>query len=136
MRRLPCPGPALLRRAVSLLLALVLALNGLLAPLAMAAPTPAADTAAMEGHCHGMDASATTAGSEQTPDSRHAQPDPQHPQPDCCQQGHCLCACLFSVHIPYSRLPELPPARAVLARGNAQAVTALRLDVPLRPPIA
>jgi len=115
-----------LRIAVHCLLALVLCMNGFLAPLAMAAHGDEALHApdATQPSCHGMDESATP-GDDEAP-----------PPTDCCRPGHCLCACLVSA-------PRLdgPPPLFLTRRGDAlappaaQVRIAARHPVPLRPPI-
>ena len=120
----------MLRRVLVLLLALVLAFNGLLAPSAMAAaPTAATSAETASPPCHGMDEPASDG-------ARGDEGKPAHPMPDCCQQGHCVCACLFSLPLSLSRFSLPARTTAVLAGPVARAAAAVRPGVPLRPPIA
>jgi len=122
----------MLRSSVTLLLALVLCLNGFLAPAAIAAHEAMADAAvATEAPCHGMDEAADDApGDRSAPGSDTA-------HPSCCKPGHCLCAGVFSLHLSGSAF-DGPVSRrgADLAFPPAAALHVARLPVPLRPPIA
>ncbi|HSX61299.1 MAG TPA: CopL family metal-binding regulatory protein, partial [Tahibacter sp.] len=93
------------RLAVRLLLALVLCLNGFLAPVAMAAHADAAavEAAAAQPPCHG-DEAANAADEAGHADSG-----------SCCQPGHCLCACVFSVSLPFAPGAGASPVRGRLA---------------------
>lgn len=123
----------MLRTALKILLAVVLCLNGFLAPVAMAAQGAADAQVQAEAAppCHG-DAVATTDTSSQAqqdgPDS------PSHP--DCCKRGHCLCAALFSLQVPEVGLPALAPRTDGVARRDGVDYASLRSAVALRPPIA
>ncbi len=122
----------MLRTAVTLLLALVLCLNGFLAPVAMAAHEAMADAAmATEAPCHGMDDAADPAAGDRS----GADSDTTHPS--CCKPGHCLCACVFSLHLPGSAFAGPASRRgADLAFPPAAALHTARVPVLLRPPIA
>lgn len=123
----------MLRTALKILLAVVLCLNGFLAPVAMAAAghADAPTQAEAAAPCHG-DAAADTALARQaqqdTPDS------PSHP--DCCKRGHCLCAVLFSLQVPEVGLPALVPQSDSVAGRDGVDYASLRSAVALRPPIA
>lgn len=123
----------MLRTAVTVLLALVLCLNGFLAPVAMAAHDAMTDaniTAAAP--CHGMD---EDNGSSASGDNAGTGSDSAHPS--CCKPGHCVCACVFSLYLP-DRIVAGPASGrdADPAFPPAAALRAAQLPVPLRPPIA
>jgi hypothetical protein len=122
-----------LRTAVTLLLALMLCLNGFLAPVAMAAHDAMTDAGITdEAPCHGMDETADPSAGD---DDSSAEFGTAHPS--CCKPGHCLCACVFSLHLPDSAFAGPASGRdADLAFSTAGALRAARLPVPLRPPIA
>jgi hypothetical protein len=130
MRRLPLPGFLLLRLAVRLLLALLLCLNGFLAPVAMAAHADVADTAAAAAEkappCHG-DASAADAAPADHGDHGAA--------PSCCKPGHCVCACVFSLNLPFAVSGTLAGRSQSVPLPDAIAMQSARAAVPLRPPI-
>jgi hypothetical protein len=122
-----------LRTAVTLLLALLLCLNGFLAPVAMAAHDVMTDAdVTVEAPCHGMDeVAAPSAGVDTAGTASGAA------HPSCCKPGHCLCACVFSLHLADSAFAAPASGRdADLAFPPAAALFAARLPVPLRPPIA
>lgn len=121
----------MLRTAVTLLLALLLCLNGFLAPVAMAAHDAMTNAdLATEATCHGMDEVTTPSAGADTAESDTA-------QPSCCKPGHCLCACVFSLHLlDYAFAGPAPGRDADLAFPTAAALRAARLPVALRPPIA
>jgi hypothetical protein len=115
------------RFAVRLLLALVLCLNGFFAPVAMAVHAdPATAVAQKAPPCHGDEAPVDSAS------AGHAG---QDGLPSCCKPGHCMCACVFSVSLPFAagtgpvgRSQEVPLPRSVVLPPARDAV-------PLRPPI-
>lgn len=115
--------------AVRLLLALVLCLNGFLAPVAVALHADMAAAVAQEmPRCHGDD----VAG-----DSAPVSPANHDGAPSCCTPGHCLCAGVCSASLPVdivagsamARSQTVPLPRAVALRPAGDSV-------PLRPPIA
>lgn len=118
----------MLRTAVHCLLALLLCLNGFLAPLAMASHTQAAMSTQQTPPCHG----------DMPPDgdgSATAQADPTTTHDaDCCKPGHCACAqAAAATPAPldcfrFAAADRLAPA-ALSARRDAP------LAVALRPPI-
>lgn len=123
----------MLRIAVTVLLALVLCLNGFLAPVAMAAHDAMTDAnIAAAAPCHGMDE-----GNGPSADGDIAGTGSDTAHPSCCKPGHCVCACVFSLH---------PPDRVFAGPASGRnadpvfppeaALSAARLPVPLRPPIA
>lgn len=137
MRRLWLPSTLVLRIAVRLLLALLLCLNGFLAPVAMAAMPDAAvataETAAAADtamHCHGDDAAAAPAAPAGDGGHDHAK------HPSCCKPGHCACACAFSLNLS-DHAPAGDAARGRREQPLPRSVPlpALRDGVPLRPPI-
>lgn len=115
------------RLAVRLLLALVLCLNGFLAPVAMAAHADSTTVAAQKAPpCHGDDAAGTTA-------TDHADRDGV---PSCCTPGHCVCACVFSVSLPFGAGTGFVAGRSqTVPLPRAVALPPARDSVPLRPPI-
>lgn len=123
----------MLRTAVTLLLALVLCLNGFLAPVAMAAHADMTDVdMAIAAPCHGMDEAVDLSAAGDTDGTGS---DTVHPS--CCKPGHCLCACVFSLHLAGSAFTGPASGRdAVVAILPATALRAARLPVALRPPIA
>lgn len=122
----------MLRTALTLLLALVLCLNGFLAPGAMAAHADMTDAEMTIGApCHGMDEAVDLSAAG---DLAGTGSDTDHPS--CCKPGHCLCACVFSLHLPGSVAAAPASGRdADLAFPSAAALRAARLPVALRPPI-
>lgn len=126
----------MLRTAVTLLLALVLCLNGFLAPVAMAAHDAMSDAdLTAEAPCHGMDEVTEPSTGADTADTSGVESGTAHPS--CCKPGHCLCACVFSLHLADSAFSAPASARdADLAFPTTAALHAARLPVPLRPPIA
>lgn len=123
----------MLRTAVTLLLALALCLNGLLSPGATAAHDAMTGTdITAKAPCHGIDEAAElSAGS----DMAGTGSDTTHPS--CCKPGHCLCACVFSLHLPGAVFAGPASGRdADLAVPPATALRAACLPVALRPPIA
>ncbi len=118
----------MLRTAVTLLLALALCLNGFLAPVALTAHSAMTEAAiTTEAPCHGMDEAADLSAGDKS-GAAH---------PSCCKPGHCLCACVFSLHLPGSVFAGPVSGRdADLTFPPATALRAARLPVPLRPPIA
>jgi hypothetical protein len=133
MRRSPAIRIPVLRTAVTLLLALLLCLNGFLAPVAMAAHGAMTDAdITAEAPCHGMDETADQSAGTDT-----ASTESGTAHPSCCKPGHCLCACVFSLHLADSAFAGPASGRnAELAFPPAAALCAARLPVPLRPPIA
>lgn len=127
MRRIPLPGLLVLRLAVRLLLALTLCLNGFLAPVAMAAHAdPAAAAAQKTPPCHGDGDAAATAAERG-----------DHGVPSCCKPGHCMCACVFSVSLPFGGIASTFAGRSQeVPLPPAVALPPARDSVPLRPPIA
>jgi hypothetical protein len=121
--------------AVRLLLALLLCLNGAVAPVAMAAMPAAAvaaakaETAEPTRHCHGDDDAVPAAASD---DAGH-----DHAQhPSCCKPGHCACACAFSLNLPgHSFAGDTLRSRREQPLPRHVPLPALRDGVPLRPPI-
>jgi len=126
-----------LRIAVRLLLALLLCLNGFVAPVAMAtmpdaavAATTATGAAGTAMHCHGDDNDAAPSAPSDDGSHDHAK------HPSCCKPGHCACACAFSLN-----LSESTPAgdasrdRREQPLPRSVPLPALRDGVPLRPPI-
>ena len=121
----------MLRFAVRLLLALVLGLNGFLAPVAMAAHADrAAATAPQAEHkaspCHGDDAAA---------DSASTDPAGHDSTPSCCKPGLCVCACVFSLSLPIVATGTLAPRSQPVPLPRTVALPPARTTVPLRPPI-
>lgn len=137
MRRLPLPGFLLLRLAVRLLLALMLCLNGFLAPVAMAAH---ADMTA----AHADVAETTAAVTEKAPpchgdaiaaDAAPADHGDHGATPSCCKPGHCVCACVFSLNLPFAVSGTLAGRSQSVPLPRAIAMQSARSTVPLRPPI-
>ena len=121
------------RFAVRLLLALVLCLNGFLAPVAMAAHADM--TAAVTDKappCHG-DAAATDTTRAAHADSATNDHDSV---PSCCKPGHCVCACVFSLHVPFAPAGVFAGSSETVPLSQAVAMRPARDAVPLRPPIA
>jgi hypothetical protein len=116
------------RLAVRLLLALVLCLNGFLAPVAMAAHADSANVAAKQAPpCHGDDAAAGTIATDRADHDG---------VPSCCTPGHCVCACVFSVSLPFGADPGSAAGRSQkVPLPRAVALPPARDSVPLRPPI-
>lgn len=115
--------------AVRLLLALVLCLNGFLAPVAVAqhADVAAAVAQDMPG-CHGDDGDG---------DSAPVTPANHDGAPSCCTPGHCVCACVFSASLPVDIVAGSAMARSQAAPlPRAVALQPACDSVPLRPPIA
>lgn len=113
------------RIAVHCLLALLLCLNGFLAPFAMAGHAQMqADETAQSAPCHGGDSAPEDDSSPR-----------KHDGTGCCKPGHCACA--QTVAAPQS-VPSFIPVAA--ASRIAVVMTNARSDAPhavaLRPPIA
>lgn len=130
-----CPRLFVLRTALRLLLALLLCLNGAVAPVAMAAMPDAtvsaakAETSAAAPHCHG-DEDAAPAATIDDGGHDHAQ------HPSCCKPGHCACACAFSLDLPdHAVACNALRSRREQPLPRTVPLQALRDGVPLRPPI-
>jgi hypothetical protein len=129
-----CPRPFVLRTALRLLLALLLCLNGAVAPMAMAAMPDAtvsaakAESAEPAPHCHGDEDAAPVAPSGGGHDhTKH---------PSCCKPGHCACACAFSLDLPdHAVAGDAVRSRREQPLPRNVPLPALRDGVPLRPPI-
>lgn len=113
------------RIAVHCLLALLLCLNGFLAPFAMAGHAElAADATAQSAPCHG-DGGA----------SGHDSDPRKHDGTGCCKPGHCACAQTAAAPQAVAGIVPVVAASRILvtmasARGDAPRAVALR------PPIA
>lgn len=133
MRR-PVPESLVLRLAVRLLLALVLCLNGIFAPVAMAQHgAMAAEQKEAAMPCHEMAADMSMDHHDGAVHQGGAPADKHHP--DCCKHGQCLCSCVAA------SLPALPvvvqaAAPSRLALPAIRDIAAFRYAVALRPPIA
>ncbi|MGH8121454.1 MAG: CopL family metal-binding regulatory protein [Rudaea sp.] len=122
------PLPLLLRWV----LAVVLVLNGALAPLAITHATTHVDSTASAHvaskgtHCHHDDASTAA---DSTKDSPHECP--------CCDGSKCECGCISSVALP-TVFPDLRPLapQAFAARWSAPGPLVSPPSRLLRPPIA
>lgn len=113
------------RIAVHCLLALLLCLNGFLAPFAMAGHAQlSADETTRAAPCHGGDGAAD-----------HDTTPRKHDGSGCCKPGHCACAQTAAApQAVVSLIPVTAASRIVVTRVSA------RSDAPhavaLRPPIA
>ncbi len=93
--------------------------------MAAHADAAAVEAAAAQPPCHG-DEAANAADEAGHADSG-----------SCCQPGHCLCACVFSVSLPFAPGAGASPVRGRLAAPARDVrLPPARHAVPLRPPIA
>ena len=110
-------------------LAVILVLNGALAPLEMThAASPASSTRDMPAsvsHCHHHDA-VKAVGSTHSPDNGCA----------CCDSGKCQCGCISSVALPIT-FPDLRPLAPQTFAANwvIPEVSIAPSSLLLRPPI-